>query len=118
MENFTSFEIPKPVDDNGKIQKKDSTYTTSLFKRSKIIKIIRFNALSFKPMFTGRNTPIHIDLMIVSNSVSLPDVIQKFDLSCCKVFFDGDWRRVAEKDGGRRSKGARLHCLPEGATVH
>jgi hypothetical protein len=89
MENFTSFEIPKPVDDNGKIQKKDSTYTTSLFKRSKIIKIIRFNALSFKPMFTGRNTPIHIDLMIVSNSVSLPDVIQKFDLSCCKVFFDG-----------------------------
>jgi hypothetical protein len=89
MEHFASFEIPKPVDDNGKIQKKGSTYTTSLFKRSKIIKIIRFNALSFKPMFTGRKIPIHIDLMIVSNSTALPDVIQKFDLSCCKVFFDG-----------------------------
>jgi hypothetical protein len=84
-EHCRSFEIPKPVDDNGKAQKKESTYTTSLFKRSKIIKIIRFNGTSRG----ARRVPIHIDLMIVSNSVVLPDVVQKFDLTCCKVFFDG-----------------------------
>jgi hypothetical protein len=85
MQNCKSFEIPKPVDDNGKTQKKESTYTTSLFKRSKIIKIIRFNGITPGTHRIG----VHIDLMIVSNSVTLPEVVQKFDLTCCKVFFDG-----------------------------
>lgn len=89
LQECTSFEIPKPLDDKGKVKKGNHTYTQSLFKRSKIIKIIRFNMFQNNITIQPYNPDLHIDLMIVSNSVNLPEVVDKFDLTCCKVFYDG-----------------------------
>jgi hypothetical protein len=89
LKECSSFEIPKPLDDKGKVKKENHTYTQSLFKRSKIIKIIRFYMLQQNSLIQGNCENLHIDMMIVSNSVNLPEVVQKFDLSCCKVFYDG-----------------------------
>jgi hypothetical protein len=83
------FEIPKPLDDKGKVKKEVHTYTQSLFKRSKIIKIIRFHMAQKNIEIQPHSHYLHIDLMIVSNSMPLEDVIRKFDLSCCKVFYNG-----------------------------
>lgn len=55
-------------------------YSYNFFKKNKIIKLYRFHIDNF----------LHIDLMMVKNSQPLTEVVMNFDLSCCKVFYDGE----------------------------
>jgi hypothetical protein len=68
----------------------DKNYTKNFIHKSKIIKIIRFNMTQKNKIIQPYSQSLHIDLMILQNSVNLPKVVYDFDLSCCKVYFDGE----------------------------
>ena len=68
----------------------ESNYTKNFIHKSKIIKIIRFYMNQKNNVIQPHSHTLHIDLMILQNSVHLPKVVYDFDLSCCKVYFDGE----------------------------